>query len=130
MEVKQVDIDRLKPFPGNPKTHSSEQIDRIVKSFGEFGWTNPILATRDNMIVAGHARVEAARKAGIKKVPVIYLPFGGKKAYAYAVADNKLAELATWDFTKLADLLSWRICWWNWMMGSLIFLLLVSMRRN
>jgi len=106
MEIKTVDIGKLSPFEGNPKRHPKEQIDKIVRSFSEFGWTNPLLVTKDNMIVAGHARVEAARKAGIKKVPVIYLPFDGKKALAYAVADNKLAELAEWDFTKMADLMT------------------------
>ncbi len=105
MEIKTVDIGKLKPFGGNPKKHPKEQIDKIIKSFGEFGWTNPVLVTKDNMIIAGHARVEAARKAKIKKVPVIYLPFDGKKALMYAVADNKLAELADWDFTKLSDLI-------------------------
>lgn len=106
MQIEKVDIDKLRPFEGNPKRHPKEQLDKIVRSFSEFGWTNPFLVTRDNMIIAGHARVEAARKAGIKQVPVIYLPFDGKKAMAYAVADNKLAELAEWDFTKMADLMT------------------------
>jgi len=106
MEIKTVKIDELKVFEGNPKKHPPEQIDKIIKSFGEFGFTNPVLATEDNMIVAGHARIEAARKAGIREVPVVYLPFKGKKALAYAIADNKLAELAMWDFTMLADLMT------------------------
>lgn len=106
MEIKTVDIDKLRPFEGNPKRHPQNQIDKIIRSFSEFGWTNPCLVTKDNMIVAGHARVEAARKAKIKEIPVIYLPFDGKKALAYAVADNKLAELAEWDFTKMADLMT------------------------
>ncbi len=105
MKVEQVDINKLRPFPGNPKRHPEKQIEKLVRSLKEFGWTNPILATKDNMIVAGHARIEAAKKAGIKKVPVIYLPFDGKKALAYNLADNRLAELAEWDFTKMADLL-------------------------
>lgn len=105
MKVEQVDLHKLKPFPENPKRHPEKQIERLVRSLKEFGWTNPILATKDNMIIAGHARVEAAKKAGIEKVPVIYLPFDGKKALAYNLADNRLAELAEWDFTKMADLL-------------------------
>jgi len=105
MEIKTVKIDELKVFEGNPKKHPEEQINKIVRSFSEYGWTNPILATKDNMIVAGHARVEAAKKAGIREVPVIYLPFEGKKALAYAIADNKLAE-REWDFGKMADLLT------------------------
>jgi len=105
LKVERVDIHKLKPLPGNPKRHPKKQIEKLVHSLKEFGWTNPVLATKDNMIVAGHARVEAAKKAGIKKVPVIYLPFDGKKALAYNLTDNRLAELAEWDFTKMADLL-------------------------
>ena len=106
MEVKRIPTKELKPFAGNPRTHSPEQIDKIVKSFGEFGWTSPILITKGNMVVAGHARLEAAKKAGIKEVPVIVLPFDGEKARAYAIADNKLTLDGDWDFTKLADLLT------------------------
>lgn len=69
MEIKTVEIGKLKPFAGNPKKHPPEQIDKIIKSMGEFGWTNPVLVTKDNMVVAGHARIEAAKKAGIEKVP-------------------------------------------------------------
>lgn len=104
MKIKTVDINKLKPFEGNPKIHGESQIQKIVKSIEEFGFTNPVLITKDNMIVAGHARVEAAKKAGMKEVPVIYLPFSGKKAMMYSLADNKLAE-AEYDFSKLADLL-------------------------
>ncbi len=104
MEVKRVRIGSLTPMPGNPKNHPPEQIDKLVKSLTEFGWTNPILITADNMIVAGHARHEAAVKAGLKTVPVIVLPFDGDKAKLYCIADNKLSE-SSWSFTGLADLL-------------------------
>jgi len=104
MEIKKVNIDSLRPFQGNPKKHPQEQIDKIMKSLKEYGWTNPVLVGENNMIIAGHARIEAAKKAGIKQVPVIYLPFSGKKAIAYALADNRLAE-SDWDFNKLASLL-------------------------
>ncbi len=105
MEIQKVDIDKLKPLPFNPKIHPEDQINRIVKSLNEFGFTNPILATKDNYIMAGHGRVEAARKAGIGKVPVIYFDFDLNKAKAYNIADNRLAELAEDDMPKLKDLL-------------------------
>jgi len=105
MEIKEVNIEILKPFEGNPRKHGKEQLRRLMKSLKEFGFVNPILATKDNMVVAGHARIEAAKEIGLKKVPVIYLPFGGKRALAYNLADNKIALLAEWYNSRLADLL-------------------------
>ncbi|MBA7478832.1 hypothetical protein ES707_14260 [subsurface metagenome] len=105
MEIQKINIDKLKPLPFNPKIHPEDQINRIVKSLNEFGFTNPILATKDNYIMAGHGRIDAARKAGISKVPVIYFDFDLNKAKAYNIADNRLAELAEDDMPKLKDLL-------------------------
>ena len=68
-------------------------------------WTNPILVSADGYILAGHARLKAAEKAGIEEVPVIYLPLEGAKAEAYLIADNRLQEETDWDLPKLKDLL-------------------------
>lgn len=103
--IKLVNINELTEFEGNPRKHSENQISRIVKSLQEYGFTNPVLATKGNMIIAGHARIEAAKRAGYKKIPVIYLDLEGKRAISYNVIDNRLAELVEFDFTALADLL-------------------------
>jgi ParB-like chromosome segregation protein Spo0J len=66
-------ISALIPYLGNPWTHSDAQIARVAASIQEFGWTNPILVDGENGIIAGHARVEAARKLGLSNVPVIEL---------------------------------------------------------
>lgn len=106
MKVTLTDIAELVLFERNPKKHPKKQIDHIKKSIEEFGWTNPILATKaEKMIVAGHARYQAAKEMNIGKIPVIFLDLPYEKAIAYVVADNRLAELAETDSEKLAELL-------------------------
>lgn len=105
MEVKSVLIDKLKPHPKNPRVHPESALDKLVKSIKEFGWTNPILVSADGYVLAGHARLKAAERAGIKEVPVIYLPLEGPEAEAYLIADNKLQEETDWDLPKLKDLI-------------------------
>ena len=97
---------KLKPWPGNPRKHE-EDIASLVRSVEHFGWTNPILAQeRTYRIIAGHGRLEAAKRAGMKTVPVIFLELNDADAAAYTVADNKLAELSEWDMPKLKDALA------------------------
>jgi len=105
MEIKTVKINELKPHPKNPRVHPDSAIDKLVRSIKEYGWTNPILVSADGYILAGHARLKAAEKAGIEEVPVIYLPLEGAKAEAYLIADNRLQDETDWDYEKLKDLL-------------------------
>ena len=105
MEIKTVSIKKLKSHPKNPRLHPDSALERLTKSIEEFGWTNPVLVSKDGYILAGHARVKAAEKAGLKEVPVIYLDLEGEKAEAYMIADNRLQELTDWDYPLLKDLL-------------------------
>lgn len=105
MQIETLKITDLKPHPGNPRIHPDNAIDRLTKSIKEYGWTNPILISEDNFILAGHARLKAAEKANLKKVPVIRLPLSGEKALSYMIADNKLQDMTEWDYPKLKDLL-------------------------
>ena len=105
MEVKTVKISELKPHPKNPRVHPDSAIEKLERSIKEFGWTNPILVSADGYILAGHARLKAAEKAGISEVPVIYLPLEGAKAEAYLIADNRLQDETDWDYEKLKELL-------------------------
>ena len=98
-------ISELKPHPKNPRVHPDSAIEKLERSIKEFGWTNPILVSADGYILAGHARLKAAEKAGISEVPVIYLPLEGAKAEAYLIADNRLQDETDWDMPKLKDLL-------------------------
>ena len=99
----------LTPSPNNARTHSDEQIQQIVESIKEFGWTNPILLDGDNGILAGHGRLEAALELGIDKVPTIDISgLSDAQKRAYIIADNKLALNASWNNDllqiELADL--------------------------
>ena len=105
MEIKTVKINELKPHPKNPRVHPDSAIDKLVRSIKEYGWTNPVLVSADGFVLAGHARLKAAEKAGISEVPVIYLPLEGAKAEAYLIADNRLQDETDWDYEKLKDLL-------------------------
>jgi DNA modification methylase len=100
-------LSRLVPFARNARTHSTSQIDQIAASMREWGWTNPVLVDEAGMIIAGHGRVEAARKLALSDVPVI-VARGWSEASkrAYVIADNKLALNAGWDDTMLAAELS------------------------
>ncbi len=89
---------KLEPYAGNARTHSDEQIGQITASIEEFGFTNPILADGDGVIIAGHGRLLAAQRLGLEKVPVITLDhLTDAQRRALVIADNKIAENAGWD---------------------------------
>ena len=91
-------VEKLIPYARNARTHSDEQVAQIAASIAEFGWSNPILAGSDGIIIAGHARLLAARKLGITEVPVIVLDhLTETKRRALVLADNRLALNAGWD---------------------------------
>lgn len=106
MEIKTVKVSELNPHPKNPRIHPESALNKLVKSIREYGWTNPILVSKDGYILAGHARLKAAEKAGIEEVPAIYLPLEGSKAEAYLIADNRLQDETEWDNEKLKNLLA------------------------
>jgi ParB-like chromosome segregation protein Spo0J len=93
----------LRPAHRNPRTHSKKQIRQIADSIKQFGVISPIIADDRGRIVAGHARVEAAKLIGLKEMPVIRLShLSEAEIRAYMLADNKLAEKAGWDREMLA----------------------------
>jgi len=103
MQIKEVAVDKLIPYANNSRTHSEAQIAQIAASIKEFGFKNPILIDAKNGIIAGHGRLLAARKLGLKQVPTLDgsdLTEPQKKAYV--IADNKLAMNAGWDGELLA----------------------------
>ena len=103
-EIKIMAIRDLTPHPKNPRVHPEDMLRKLARSIQEFGFTNPVLISEDNMILAGHARCKAAEKTGMTEVPCIVLPLKGLSADAYVIADNKLNELSVWDEAKLAEL--------------------------
>lgn len=90
-------IDDIKPYHKNAKKHPKDQIEKIANSILEFGFNQPIVVDKDNVIIVGHGRFEAGKTLGLKEVPVIILGSVSKEqADAYRLADNKLNE-SDWD---------------------------------
>jgi len=98
LEVTYRLIESLIPYARNSRTHSDAQVAQIAASIKEFGWTNPVLIDSEGLIIAGHGRVMAGRKLGIKEAPCIVLDnLTDAQRRAYVIADNKLALNAGWD---------------------------------
>ena len=103
LKIEQRAIEALIPYARNSRTHSEAQVAQIAASIREFGFTNPVLIDADGGIIAGHGRVMAARKLGLKDVPCIALGhLTAAQRKAYIIADNKLALNAGWDEELLA----------------------------
>lgn len=95
-------LDTLTEYPNNPRQHDTKQLIKIQNSIEKFGFINPILVDEHNEIIAGHARLAAARLAHLPQVPVIHLEhLSTAQKKAYRIADNKLAELGTWSVENL-----------------------------
>ena len=101
-KIEQWPTGKLLPYARNARTHSEEQVAQIAASIVEFGFTNPILAGSDGIIVAGHGRLTAAQKLGLEVVPVVVLDhLTPTQRRALIIADNRIAENAGWDDAML-----------------------------
>jgi DNA modification methylase len=98
VQIERWPIQRLRPRDTNPRTHSPQQVAQLEASIREFGWTNPILIGEQGDIIAGHARILAARGLGMQEGPVIILGhLSEAQCRALVIADNQLAQNAGWD---------------------------------
>lgn len=96
----------LIPYERNAKLHPEEQIEKIAASIKEFGFLSPCLVDKAGNIIAGHGRVEAAKRIGLEKVPCVYVEgLSDEQRRAYILADNRLTELGGWD----EDLVNWEL---------------------
>lgn len=96
-----LNISELKPYENNPRFNENA-VDAVAASIREFGFKVPIVVDKDNVIIAGHTRLKAAQKLGMTEVPVIIADdLTEEQVKAFRIADNKVAELAEWDFEKL-----------------------------
>jgi DNA modification methylase len=103
LKIVYQDLSALKVRARNPRTHSEKQIKQIANSISAFGFTNPILVDGSNTIIAGHGRVEAAKRLAMRQVPTLRFDHMTQaQIRAYVIADNKLAENAGWDEGILA----------------------------
>jgi hypothetical protein len=97
-------IAELKPYEKNARKHSQAQLEQIKNSIKEFGFTAPVLIDENNMVLAGHGRLEGAKLAGLKEVPVRVIEgLSEQQKRAYILADNKIALNAEWDEELLAS---------------------------
>jgi site-specific DNA-methyltransferase (adenine-specific) len=101
MEIKIKKINEIIPYEGNPRLNDAA-IDAVARSIKEFGWRNPIIVDKDNVIIAGHTRLKAAQKLGWGEVPVhVADDLTPRQVKALRIADNKTAELAEWNYELL-----------------------------
>jgi len=101
--VEYIDIQRLRPYPRNARTHSKKQIRQIANSIDTFGFTNPILIDEELTVLCGHGRLAGARLLGMQTVPCVKLSsMTADQKRAYVLADNKLALNGGWDEEILA----------------------------
>ena len=98
LEIRYLNPTELKLNPKNSRTHSKKQLHKIAQSIEKLGFNNPVLVDTENVIIAGHGRVLAARDLGLTEIPTICLShMTQEQIRAYIIADNKLAEEAGWD---------------------------------
>lgn len=97
MKISQVEIGKIKPYNKNPRKNQAA-VASVSRSIQEFGWQQPIVVDESMVIIAGHTRYLAAKKLGIKVVPVhVASGLSPEKARAYRLADNRTAEISKWD---------------------------------
>ena len=89
-------IEDIKPYEKNAKKHSKKQIEQVANSIKEFGFNQPIVVDKNNVVIVGHGRLEAAKLLGLSDVPTVVVDLNEEKAKAYRLADNKLNE-SDWD---------------------------------
>lgn len=103
MEILYIKTNLLKPYEKNPRKNDGA-VEYVANSIEEFGFKVPIVVDKNNVIVAGHTRYKAAKKLGLKEVPVIVAnDLSDEQIKAFRLADNKVAEQSEWDFDLLGD---------------------------
>jgi ParB-like chromosome segregation protein Spo0J len=97
-KIELVAIDRIREYEQNPRLHDVANVEKLVRSLKEYGFTVPIFVDENNVIVAGHGRYLAAKQCKLDRVPCIRLSgFTPEQIRAYRLADNRLAEDSQWD---------------------------------
>lgn len=106
-KIARLKVTDLTPDPGNARLHGRDNLRAIRESLSRFGQVRPLLATSDHVVVAGNGTLAAALALGWEELEVLVLPWDDReKARAYAIADNRTAELASWDNDALAGQLT------------------------
>lgn len=101
MNIIEINIEDLKAYENNPR-NNEQAVSKVAASIEEFGFKVPIIIDRDNVIIAGHTRLLAAKELGLEEVPCIVADdLTPEQVKAFRLADNKVSEYSTWDFEKL-----------------------------
>lgn len=101
MNIEYKNIDEIKPYENNPRDND-EAVEYVAKSIKEFGFKNPVIIDKNNVIVAGHTRYKACKKLGIDNIPcVVADDLTDEQVKAFRLADNKTSEFASWNFGLL-----------------------------
>lgn len=97
---------KIKPYPNNPRLND-EAATFVANSIRDFGFRSPIVVDKDGVVIAGHTRLKAAKKLGLKDAPVIVASdLSDDQVKALRLADNKTAEMAEWDLDLLEQEIS------------------------
>jgi len=104
-EIEQVSIDTLVEDPKNARTHGRKNLTAVKASLSQFGQQKPIVIDADNVIVAGNGTMMAAKSLGWTELDCVRTELSSEQARAFAIADNRTAELAEWDEDVLAETL-------------------------
>lgn len=104
LKIEYLPVDELVPYAKNARKHSGAQIEQVVASIKEFGFTNPVLIDENNILIAGHGRTQAAKIAGLSEIPVIRLSgLSEPQRKALRIADNQIPLNASWDMDLLME---------------------------
>lgn len=103
MKIRELPLEDLIEYENNPRRNDGA-VDAVAESIREFGFKNPIIIDKNNIIISGHTRLKAARKLGLKTAPcVVADDMTEEEAKAFRLADNKVAEFSKWDYSKLME---------------------------
>jgi hypothetical protein len=116
LRIEYLAIDDLRPYQNNPRLHPKTQIDKLAHAISDFGFLIPILVDVENAVLAGHARIEAAKKLRLPEVPCIRASrLTEAQKRPFTILDNRLAEDATWDFQLLTKEIEFLTLSTRWM---------------
>ena len=103
-QIQVVHVEQLIPYEKNNKIHNEDQIKKLARSIKELGFRAPILVDENRVILAGHGRLEGAKRAKLKEVPVIqYTDLTEEQKKKYRLLDNRLGDLAEYDYENLKE---------------------------
>jgi site-specific DNA-methyltransferase (adenine-specific) len=103
MQIQLIEIEKLKPYEKNPR-HNDSAVEKVAQSIKEFGFRQPIVVDKNFEVIAGHTRLKAALQLGLKEVPVhVAENLSKAQIKAYRLADNRVAQEASWNIGLLTD---------------------------